>query len=87
MTNTGGEEKTISVSNNLIDIIEYIKGVEGLSSSDKDELLNKVTSVTCQVNGIHDRLEDATDEGWSLEDALEHVADELYYNGVYINEV
>ncbi|AGY48213.1 hypothetical protein Riggi_51 [Bacillus phage Riggi] len=87
MTNTGGEEKTISVSNNLDDLAEHINHLEDLSPQTRKGLLERVSLIHSQVNRIHNSLEDATDEGWSLEDALEHVADELYYNGVYINEV
>ncbi|AGY46851.1 DNA binding protein [Bacillus phage Blastoid] len=87
MTNGVGEEKTISVSNNLIELIEHIKGINSLSSNDKSELLTMVTVIACQVNGIHDKLEGADMLGWSLERALDNIADELYYNGWYVNEV
>lgn len=87
MTNGVGEEKTISVSNNLIELIEHIKGIKSLSTNDKNELLTMVTAISCQVNGIHDKLEDAYNDGWGLEEALDNIADELYYNGWYVNEV
>ncbi|AGY47237.1 DNA binding protein [Bacillus phage Glittering] len=87
MTNGAGEEKTISVRNNLLEIYDILKASNDIPNETKTILEEKVNKVFRQVNLIHDTLEDATDEGWKLETALDRVADELYYDGVYTHEV
>ncbi|AMR60088.1 hypothetical protein LEO2_50 [Bacillus phage Leo2] len=87
MTNGAGEEKTISVRNNLLDIYDTLKSSNDIPEETKKILKEKVNKVFRQVSLIHDNLEDATSEGWQLETAMDKIADELYYNGVYNREI
>lgn len=87
MTNGAGEEKTISVRNNLLEIYDILKASNDIPGETKQILKDRVSKVLQQVNLIHDTLEDAEDEGWQLETALDRIADELYYNGVYTHEI
>ncbi|AGE60814.1 DNA binding protein [Bacillus phage Eoghan] len=87
MTNGVGEEKTISVRNNLIEIYGMIKCSKSLTLDEINIISERILKVTHQVARIHDKLEDACNDGWGLEETLDKIADELYMDGEYVDEV
>ncbi|AGE60892.1 hypothetical protein ANDROMEDA_53 [Bacillus phage Andromeda] len=87
MTNGAGEEKTISVRNNLLEIYDILKASNDIPNETKTILEEKVNKVFHQVNLIHDNLEEVEKAGWKLDVAMDEIGDELYFNGVYTHEV
>ena len=87
MTNGAGEEKTISVRNKLFELYDFLRESKDIPEEISQTLKERTTELINQVTKIHDKLEDAEEEDYSLFHALEFIADELYYNGVYDHEV
>ncbi|AGE60738.1 DNA binding protein [Bacillus phage Curly] len=87
MTNGAGEEKTISVRNNLIEIYGMLKSKNNMTQDEINTVFLKVLKVINQVSRIHDNLEEAEKNQWDIGVAMDEIGDELYFNGVYTHEV
>lgn len=87
MTNGAGEESRSSVRDNLLEVYEILRTSGDIPEEVNQILKEKTTKLIKQVSRIHDNLEEAEILGWNLDDAMDKIGDELYFDGVYVDEV